>query len=623
MMHHLVVDGVSWRVMLEDLERGIGQVKRGEEVRFEAKTTSFKLWAERLAKYACSGELQKESSYWLNRNMRPVKPLPIDYEAEVNDEKSARLVSVSLGEKETRALLQEVPKVYHTQIDEVLMAGLVETLRAWTGEGRVLVDLEGHGREEIFEDVDLTRTVGWFTTLYPVVLDVGEIRKTGEALKRVKQQMRTIPRKGIGYGVLRYLSEDKKLKDDLRKMPEAQLSFNYLGQTDQVLNQKAYLRMANGPTGDVVSPKAKRKYLIDINAQIEGGRLNVYWSYSENVHRRETIERLAEDYIRALRRIVVHCQSPEAGGYTPSDFPLARLNQEELRQLEKDYRQIEDIYPLSPMQEGMLFHSLYSPGSDLYFEQFCCRLEGDLDIAAFKQSWQEVVNRHSILRTACVWEQLSKPLQIVLRQIPLQCDLQDWRGLLPAEQQRQLENYLDADRSRGFILSNAPLMRLALIQVADDAYYFVWSHHHLLLDGWSTSIVLKEAFTFYDAFCRGEKASFEQPRPYRDYIAWLQQQDMPKAEEFWRQSLKGISGPTPLGVDRSAKAVSPQGEQYREERTQLTKAMTAALQALARQAAVDFEHDNTRNLGFASQSIQRRGRGGLWSSSFWKAGGVG
>ena len=224
-------------------------------------------------------------------------------------------------------------------------------------------------------------------------------------LKRVKQQMRTIPRKGIGYGLLRYLSEDEKLKDDLRKMPEAELSFNYLGQTDQVLNQKAYFRMANESTGAVVSPKAKRKYLIDINAEIEGGRLNVYWSYSENVHRRETIERLAEDYIQALRRITIHCQSPEAGGYTPSDFPLARLNQEELGQLEKDYRQIEDIYPLSPMQEGMLFHSLYSPGSDLYFEQFSCRLQGDLDIAAFKQSWQEVVNRHSILRTACVWEE--------------------------------------------------------------------------------------------------------------------------------------------------------------------------------------------------------------------------
>ena len=126
-------------------------------------------------------------------------------------------------------------------------------------------------------------------------------------------------------------------------------------------------------------------------------------------------------------------------------------------------------------------------------------------------------------------------------------------------------------------------MRLALIQVADDVYHFVWSHHHLLLDGWSTSVVLKEAFTFYDALCQGEKAHFEQPRPYRDYIAWLQQQDMPKAEEFWRQTLKGISAPTPLGGDRSAKAVSPQGEQYREERTQLTKAMTAALQSLARQ----------------------------------------
>ena len=235
------------------------------------------------------------------------------------------------------------------------------------------------------------------------------------------------------------------------------------------------------------------------------------------------------------------------------------------------------------MQQGMLFHSLYAPESGVYFEQLSCTLRGDLDIPAFERAWQRVVDRHPVLRTSFVWKQLDKMLQVVHRRVKLPLEQQDWRGLPPAEQTARLEALLQRERRRGFDLSQAPLIRLALIRTAEDAYYFVWNHHHILLDGWSQPLLLKEVFAFYEAFRRGQDLHLEPPRPYRDYITWLQQQDPAEAESFWRRMLAGFSSPTPLGVDRPRESAVGQEEQYDLLETWLSMETTAALQALARQ----------------------------------------
>jgi surfactin family lipopeptide synthetase C len=182
---------------------------------------------------------------------------------------------------------------------------------------------------------------------------------------------------------------------------------------------------------------------------------------------------------------------------------------------------IEDIYKLSPMQQGMLFHTLYAPDSEVYREQTSCSLKGNLNVSAFQQAWGQVVHRHPILRTAFYWEELSEPLQVVQRQVELPWEQRDWRGLSSLEQHGWLEAFLEADRARGFDLGQAPVMRCALLREAEDTYRFVWSSHHLLLDGWSLSLLLKEVLAFYEAYCRGRELRLESPRPYRDYIAWL------------------------------------------------------------------------------------------------------
>ena len=243
---------------------------------------------------------------------------------------------------------------------------------------------------------------------------------------------------------------------------------------------------------------------------------------------------------------------------------------------------IEDIYELSPVQKGILFHSLYAPELRLYFIQFSYTVRGHINVVAFERAWQQVVAQHTILRTSFYWEEIDKPLQVVYRQIRVPIEQHDWRGVDPTEQQEHLASFLKCDRDQGFDFSQAPLMRLNLIRLADEVYQIIWSKHHLILDGWSAPLVFKEVIQLYAAFCQGKNVSLVPCRPFKDYIAWLRKQDLPKAEEFWRRSLSGVKAPTPL-TNLGVKNSPNQTERYDEEQIKLSVATTATLQSLARQ----------------------------------------
>jgi amino acid adenylation domain-containing protein/non-ribosomal peptide synthase protein (TIGR01720 family) len=585
-VHHFAVDGVSWRILLEDFATAYQQMSHGKAIVLPPKTTSFKQWAESLTEYAQSELLTTELDYWLD-NLLPFKvvSLPVDYPSTVavNTRASKAQLSVFLSEQDTRALLFEVPPAYHTQINDVLLTALAQTFTQWTGNSTCFIDLEGHGREGLFEDIndiDLSRTVGWFTSICPVLLDIGTVSKHhGELLKSIKEQLRRIPNQGIGYGLLKYLNSESATR--LQALPQAQILFNYLGQFHQVLSERPFLGVAQEKIGATQSFLGNRRYLFEINAILHNKQLQIDWSYSKNCHQQSTIERLAQDFIATLLSLIAHCQSPEAGGYTSSDFPLASLSQATLdRILVK--RQVHDLYPLSPMQEGLLFHTLYAPESGVYFEQFHFTLEGELNLSAFQQAWQQIINRHTILRTGFVWEGLEKPAQIVYKQVKLPWVQLDWRELTTIEQQKRLVAFLTQDKKSGFDLTKAPLMRCTLIQLADEIYNFIWSFHHILLDGWCLSIIFKEVQTNYEAFCQEKIPRLEQPRPYREYIAWLQQQDISKAKAFWTEQLKGFMAPTPFQVDNRTDNANSQ-KYYKEQRFALSKTTTEALQSYVRQ----------------------------------------
>jgi non-ribosomal peptide synthase protein (TIGR01720 family) len=492
---------------------------------------------------------------------------------------------VKLSAEETEALLREVPKAHQTQINEVLLTALLQSCGRWSGESHLLVDLEGHGREEISEELDLSRTVGWFTTITPVLLEQPAGATGIETLAAVKEQLRQMPQRGIGYGLLRYLSEDKQL----RAQPKPDLSFNYIGQVDQSFNESALLKATREPIGPIADPATPLPHKIYVNGIVFEGQLLMRFKYSDNLYRSATIEKLADNFITDLRSLIDQCRSSVARRHRVTDFPLLKVDQEMLDQAfaqisftgmsgQASYENIADAYPLSPAQEGILFHSLYEHGTGAYVVQISCTFHG-LNVSAVEQAWQRVVERHPILRSAFVWGELDKPLQVVGNRVELRFDKQDWRDRSTHEQDEQLQAYLAADRSRGFESSEAPLMRFALLQIQDDAYHFVWSHHHLLLDGWSIFMVLKEVFEYYEAFNQGRELEIPAIATYRDYLAWLQEHDLSGAKEFWQRTLKGFTTPNELRMDGTPDAEVG----YSEQIVELPATLTAELQSLARQ----------------------------------------
>lgn len=550
--HHLIIDGISWGIWLEDFYRAYQQLESGKTVQLPAKTTSFQEWAERLTDYARTETAKAEFSYWLANGTQSVSPLPKDDDNGPNTVASARTVSVSLDAAATQSALEKVAVRDRTQLNDLLLSAVLHTFGQWTGETKLRLELEGHGRETLFEGVDLSRTIGWFTARFPVVftLERGE-RPSRSTLKSVKAQRQRIPNQGIGYGILRYLSGNPEIIAALKALPSPEVSFNYLGRYDLLLPQSDAFHLARESRGAERSLRGTRTQAIAIDAIVLDGQLHVHWTYSENLHHRSTIETLAQNFIATLKELIAQCLAP-GDSDTPADFPLASLTPQQLASLNQTFAPIADIYRLSPLQQGLLFHSRYAPESRLYCQQKVLTLQGTLDKTAFKQAWRTVVNRHQSLKAAFVWENLDEPLQVIRETVNVPFEEQDWQTLCLEEQEVKLQDYLKADLEQGFSLSEAPLMRMALFQVAGDRYQLVWSHHHLLLDGWCNSPLLHEVFKLHEAYRRHQLLSLPDPVPYRDYIAWLQQQDETKAKAFWQQALSGIYAPTQWGIEQDS-----------------------------------------------------------------------
>jgi amino acid adenylation domain-containing protein/non-ribosomal peptide synthase protein (TIGR01720 family) len=310
-VHHLTIDGVSWRILLEDLQSAYEQLARAEEIVLPPKTTSFKLWAERLTAHAQNEEVRREVRYWVTDSRRRRQAIPLDYPGGDNTVGSARLLTVFLNAGETQSLLQNIPTAYSTRIDEVLLTALVLTFARWTGRKRLLVDLESHGREEIFPDVDLSRTIGWFTAIYPVLLDIGGASGPRAALQAVKAQLRELPNRGLSYGLLRYLTTNSEIKEQLRELPQADVIFNYLGQFDQSFSESSYFKLAPEPNGTRRNRGQNRRHLLEVNGSIVGRELHLTWIYNEKLHRESTIRHLAHGFREALQVLIAGVNETE------------------------------------------------------------------------------------------------------------------------------------------------------------------------------------------------------------------------------------------------------------------------------------------------------------------------
>ncbi|WP_137925664.1 non-ribosomal peptide synthase/polyketide synthase, partial [Cupriavidus sp. 2SB] len=573
--HHLVVDGVSWRVIVEDLHAAYEQLGQGQAVTLPPSTSTLQAWVETLQRHAGSAAMAAELPYWQAQwhvEQGESRSFPTKAGGS-NTVADAHALSVTLDEATTRQLLNEVPQAYRTQINDILLAALARTLCEWDGRDSVVVELEGHGREELEEGIDLTRTVGWLTSLFPVRLTPGS-RGEGESLKAIKEQLRAVPCKGLGYGVLRHMTEAGRALGDL---PYPQVTFNYLGQFDQAFGNGAVWQPARESAGRQRAPESTRRTWFDVGAMVHGGRLSLSWSFSRALHDDATVQGLLERYRTHLESLIAHCLAGNRG-VTPSDVPLAGLTQAQLDTLPMAAgatAELEDLYPLSPMQAGMLFHALLDPEATAYLNQLRIDFDG-LDVARFRAAWQQVFARHEVLRTGFLTGET--PLQWVARPGALPLTEHDWRDRSTDQHDAALEALAASELARGFDLAAPPLIRLVLVRTAAQRHHLVWTSHHLLLDGWSTSQLMGEVLRAY----AGQPATPKSGR-YRDHIGWLQAQDADAARQYWGTQLARLEGNTHLA---KTLPTPPSAMGKGRETRVFDDAATAALTAFARRERI-------------------------------------
>ncbi|MCF8967077.1 non-ribosomal peptide synthetase [Pseudomonas carnis] len=546
-IHHLVVDGVSWRVLLEDLQNVYRQLSEGQSVSLPAKTSALRDWAARLQAYAHSESLREELSLWQAQLAGPALALPVQRPQGARRNSDAETVSVRLDAERTRQLLQQAPSAYRTQVNDLLLTALARVLCRWSGQASALIQLEGHGRETLFDDIDLTRSVGWFTSAYPLRLT--PLAEHGDSIKAIKEQLRGVPHKGLGYGVLRYLADDL-CKQSMAALPSAQITFNYLGQFDQSFGTDALFHPLEESAGLAHDPDAPLPNELSIDSQVYGGELVLRWTFSRERHDQQVIRDLAEAYLGELHSLIAHCLQDDAGGLTPSDFPLARLTQVQLDALPVPASAIEDVYPLTPMQEGLLLHTLLEPGTGLYYMQDRYRINSALDPERFAQAWQAVIARHEALRASFCWNVGEDMLQVIHKPGSTPIEYLDWSADPQDQQEPRLQALLKAEREAGFDLLNQAPFHLRLIRVGEARYWFMMSNHHILIDAWCRSLLMNDFFDIYTALGEGRDAQLATPPRYRDYIAWLQRQDLNEARQWWQQNLQGFERATPIPSDR-------------------------------------------------------------------------
>ncbi|WP_447649790.1 non-ribosomal peptide synthase/polyketide synthase [Pseudomonas abietaniphila] len=532
-VHHLVVDGVSWRILLEDLQTAYTQAQAELTVDLGEKGLPFQRWANRLLDFAYSDALLAEADYW--RNLPSAPQLPCANPQGKALQTSVQHLHLQLDTACSHALLSEAPAAYRTQINDLLLTALTRALAQWSGGSRALIALEGHGREDLFDGLDPSRTVGWFTSLYPVSLQAQNTLDA--ALKHTKETLRAVPNGGLGYGLLRHL------RGEALPSLEGCVLFNYMGRLQKSSGLFTLAQEASGAQRAADAPMACE---LSIDAQVREGQFSLTCSYSHERHETASIQRLLDAYAVALDEVIEHCRSHSA--VTPSDFPALDLTQAQLDALPVAARDIEQLYPLTPMQQGLLFHSELADtqsaddARDLYINQVALDVE-NLPLARFKSAWAGAVQRHPILRASFLRLAGSQtPVQLIRRDAALVVRELDLRA-----GQQALNEVLAAERENPFQLHEAPLMRVLLVRESETLWKLVWTFHHILLDGWSSAAVLGEVIQ--------AAMSDTAPQPaghYSDYVEWLLSRDAQHSANFWQQHLAGFEQPTMMAAALTA-----------------------------------------------------------------------
>ncbi|MGC5328160.1 condensation domain-containing protein, partial [Brevibacillus sp. SYSU BS000544] len=538
-IHHLVVDGVSWRILLEDFMYGYQAAREGKPIELPDKTTSFQEWAKKQYEYVNSSKMEKEEAYWRKLVEEPLDQIPRDGEPTKAVWKDMTTRTITLSQEATTKLLKETNRAYNTEINDILLSALGLAVKEWCGAEKIAIALEGHGREEIVDGVDTTRTVGWFTSCYPVILEMRD-REIGMVIKRTKENLRKVPNKGIGYGMLTQLTGNNST--DLKI--QADISFNYLGQFDQDMTDER-ITYSHLSTGNNASPDLPSWNSIQINSMVKQNELCIMVDFHEKEFKEQTINRFMKIYEDMLQKTIQHCQARQETEQTPSDYGVNDYTLEDLEEI-KAYvsEQIGEnavpgkINKLTPMQEGMLFTYLQEKDTTAYVLQTEFKLKGYVDAKRLNAVYNSLLRRYEVLRTV-ILNHWKHPSQIILDYREQQIEYQDFSQ--ESNKEEQYKQAIDAKVEQGFDLSKDLLFTITLIKMSEDDYRLISTCHHIIIDGWSNSIILNEMFKAYRQMASGGLTEAPALNTYDSYIKWLFQQDEQQGLSFWSNYLQGYN----------------------------------------------------------------------------------
>ncbi len=541
-IHHLVVDGISWRILLEDLGMMWQQHLASEALTLPEKSSSFSQWTQFMSEYAHSEQVQGETQYWLNQATADVASLQgVAAAASHVSEANAQRIEIQLDQQQTQHLLTDCHRVFNTKINQLLLSALLIALQRWGQLSAVKLDLEGHGREQLSDQLDISQTVGWFTSMFPLVLH-NPGGTLSDVIQAVKEQYAQIPQQGIGFGLLKYLAKAPAFATTA----PAELLFNYLGQFNDQFNghheTEGQFGLATEEVGATTSPRRQADQPLSMNGMVHDGVLKFALNFPPALYAAEKMAALMQEFHACLLEIVQFAATTQQQYLSVSDFPLAKITQTELNQWSRDYPGIIDIYPATGMQQGLLFHSMLEPGA--YVIQLSIELK-DVNCQAFRQAWQLLCQTKDIFRTRFVGLASGNMHQLVQQHVELPWDEEDLSALDAQQQAARIAQCLKEIKP-SFDLSQNPLMAIRMVKLDERRHRLIWSWHHAIIDGWCIPIILTELTDYYQQLVKQqEPALFEMP-PFRNYIQWLSTQDHQQAAAFWQAQLQSVAAATPL-----------------------------------------------------------------------------
>lgn len=538
--HHLLVDGVSWRILLEDLAAAYAAADAGKTLPHLSRTASFGHWTRAVEGAVSGGLLADETEHWRALAERPVPRLPYDFARGPGTVRDVRTASAGLDAELTARLLHTAHAAYRTRGVELLVAAFRLAYAEWNPGEPLELMFEGHGRESALAEIDVSRTVGWFTSVYPVQFAaLATASASSKLIRETKEQLRRVPRNGAGYGWWQATGASFARADRLRHA----IGFNFVGSFDGAEADAAFQLSTERP---IATQDARQK--VQQSASFVGyatsGRMHWTVEYDSTRWSERSMRGLLERFVQALEKIVTVTAAAPGVVSSPADFVCRRMElaafdrMVERREWSADA--IEDIYPLSPMQKGLYYEAIKAPASEAYFEQMSFCLEGAVDLGALQQSWRDLVARHAALRSVFVQaEGDDEPLQVVLRAQEAAVSVVSLLDRNVEQQREAVAEFQRADRAVPFALEFGPLMRVRMFQLSRERLQVVWSHHHILMDGWCVGILYEDLMRSYEARLRGRGPQLEAPADYRNYLRWLEATDRKAAAEFWRGELAG------------------------------------------------------------------------------------